>query len=167
MFQNGRALGWLSSVFRDETFAHGRYGDRPTSNRMLNTEELDTVTEVLIARYRQMSFEEFTRLPQPIGALYAWQQGGDHEGPRALIASAIQTDDGLVSTVEHLCGVIQLASGDSVERVIALSRSNLSDLLDYDSARSRIQRLSSSNGSSDIAERARVLTARFEAGDRF
>src|SRR5271167_4871457 len=39
-FNEGRALGWLTDIVRDEIFAHGLYGDRPIpeSDWILNEE---------------------------------------------------------------------------------------------------------------------------------
>jgi KAP family P-loop domain len=87
IFSGGAAIGWLTSLFRHETFAHGRYGDRsrPETEWLFTNAELDRITELMLARYRAMSATDLFRCPDPVGLLFAWRQGGDEQGPRRLL----------------------------------------------------------------------------------
>ncbi len=71
------AIGWLTSLFRHETFVHGRYGDRvrPEGEWLFTNAELDRITELILGRYRAMSASDVFSSPGPISLLFAWQQG--------------------------------------------------------------------------------------------
>lgn len=167
MFAEGEALSWLTSIFRQETFAHGRHGDRPNSDRLLLPNELDLVTEVMLDRYRLMTFDDIKGHLQPLSILFAWQQGGDEDGPRNLLAAEVAGDEGLVSTLEHLSGRVQTTTPLAEREIVTLSRSNIASLVDYESARERITRLAESAQDSALREKARVLLASFRRGDHF
>ncbi|HEV2080418.1 MAG TPA: hypothetical protein VGR19_11060 [Allosphingosinicella sp.] len=168
MFAEGSAMGWLSSIFRDEIFAHGRYGDRPSSKRLFTAEELDLVGEALVARYRGLTFADFAALPQPLSTLFAWQQGGDPEGPRVLLSKAMETDDGLLFVLENISGISQVATPSYSREVATLSRSNIAALVDYEAARSRIETLAADTSlDGDRRCRASKILESFKNGDRF
>lgn len=167
MFAEGDALSWLTSLFRRETFAHGRHGNRPNSDRLLTSEELDRVTEVMLNRYKAMSFNAIKAQLQPLSILFAWQQGGDDDGPRNLLAVEVETDEGLVDTLQHLCGRVRTATQNAEREIATLSRSNIASLVDYESARERITRLAETAQDPVLREKARVLLESFRDGDRF
>jgi predicted KAP-like P-loop ATPase len=168
MFREGRALSWLTSVLRRETFAHGRAGDRPTSDHLLTEGDLDLVSAIMVERYREMSFEEIAQLPQPLSALFAWQQAGDPDGPSSFLANHAQTDEGLMEVLETLSGVVRASSRDGVGEFVTLSRSNLNGLLDYDQARERTETLASPSGTNEaLRARAEAVLGSFQLGDRF
>jgi predicted KAP-like P-loop ATPase len=54
MFSEGKAIGWLTSLFRHETGAHGRYGDRrsPEDEWLFTNAELDRITKLMLGRFR-------------------------------------------------------------------------------------------------------------------
>ncbi|MCK0533264.1 hypothetical protein [Sphingobium agri] len=167
MFAEGQAVSWLTSLFRHETFAHGRHGDRPDSDRLLASDELDLVTEVMLGRYRRMSFDDIKAQLQPLSMLFAWQQGGDEDGPRNLLASEVDTDEGLVGTLQHLCGRVRTATATAEREIATLSRSNIASLVDYESARERITQLAETAQDPVFREKARILLESFRDGDRF
>jgi len=167
MFNEGEAVSWLTSLFRHETFAHGRHGNRPDSDRLLTPDELDLVTEVMLDRYRRMSFDDIKRQLQPLSMLFAWQQGGDEDGPRTLLAAEVETDEGLVATLQHLCGQVRTATPTAAREIATLSRSNIASLVDYESARERITRLAEAAQDPALREKASILLESFRDGDRF
>ncbi|SHM44778.1 Predicted P-loop ATPase, KAP-like [Sphingobium sp. YR657] len=167
MFTEGTALLWLTSIFRHETFAHGRHGDRPDSDRLLTSDELDVVTEVMLARYKAMSLSDFTASSRPLSMLFAWQQGGDDHGPRTLLANGVESDEGLISVLEHLCGRVHTATPTSVREIVTLSRSNISSLVDYEQSRARITALAENATDEVLRAKAKTLLRSFEDGDRF
>ena len=65
MFIEGEAIGWLTSLFRHETGAHGRYGDRSRSETewLFTNAEFDQITELMLARYRAMSANDVLAPP--------------------------------------------------------------------------------------------------------
>jgi hypothetical protein len=140
MFGEGAAVGWLTSLFRSETFAHGRYGDRPRPEGewLFADAQLDRITELMLGRYRTMSAKEVFDSPIPLSLLFAWRQGGDEQGPRRLVEADIASDEGLVETLEHLT-----TSVDSSDhgRFNILKKENLEPFADYESVRQRISAL--------------------------
>jgi hypothetical protein len=168
MFEHGDAVSWLTSVLRHETYGHGRVGDRPTHDHLLTEAELDTVSAIMVARYRGMSFEQITGLPQPLSALFAWQQAGDPDGPRDLIELEAQTDEGLVYVLENLSGLVRSSTNQGVGEFVTLSRSNLRGMLDYDEARARIEALAAASDTDEgLRTRAEGVMGSFRQGDRF
>lgn len=163
IFEEGAALSWLTSIFRDEMFNHGRVGDRPREDRLLSPEELDQLIAIMVKRYQRMTFEQFVALPKMMSAFYAWNQAGDEKGPSNLISPIIETDEGLVMVLEYMTGCVQTSESEYV----TLSRSNISDIVDYDRVYERIKGIGELPDNSRIRERARVLLGYFEAGRHF
>ncbi len=161
---SGSSIGWLTSVFRRETFAHGRYGDRkrPPQDWWLTDEELDKAGEIMLGRYRGLTLDEVLESPQPLSLLFAWAQGGDADGPRQLIEAAIQDDASLLRVLRAITGRVMTSPGG--ER-ITLPRSNLAPFLDYAQALERVEHLAASEG--PLAAEATLLKLAFEEGKRF
>jgi hypothetical protein len=159
-FKYGRSVGWLTSVLRKETFAHGRHGDQPSKERILSPQELDLISALMIERYRAMSWAEFEAMPDQLNALFGWAQAGDPQGPRNLLAEAIKSDEALLGILESWSGI-----GGEKPRGSSLSRSNLS-LLPYEEVLTRVNNLAASE-EAGTASRAKRLLARMEHDQRF
>lgn len=161
MFKDGDAISWLTTLFRSETFAHGRFGSRrrPQEDWLLADPELDQVTQIMTSRYSSMSAAEVLAVIDPIGLLFAWQQSGEEVGPRRLIESYIGTDEGLVETLESLASSITSSRRGTYQ---VLKRQNLAPFLDYDCARDRIRDLQTSE---PLASRAQALARFFVDGE--
>jgi hypothetical protein len=160
MFSEGAAIGWLTSLFRHETFAHGRYGDRsrPETEWLFTNAELDRITELMLGRYRAMSASDAFRCPDPVSLLFAWRQGGDEQGPRRLVETNIVSDKGLVETLEHLTSPITSSDRGKFD---VLKKENLAPFMDYENAMQRIQAIKHDN---DLGARAGRLAVAFEDG---
>jgi len=165
MFSEGTAIGWLTSLFRHETGAHGRYGDRsrPETEWLFTNAELDRITELMLARYRAMSASDVFRSPDPVSLLFAWRQGGDEQGPRRLIKTNIVSDESLVETLEHLTTTIYSSDRGKVD---VLKKENLAPFMDYEyriygNVTQRIYALKNHN---DLGARARRLAVAFDEG---
>jgi KAP family P-loop domain len=158
MFREGAAIGWLTSLFRHETGAHGRYGDgsRPETEWLFTNAELDRITKLMLTRYQAMSASDVFRSPDPVSLLFAWRQGGDEQGPRRLIETNIVSDDGLVETLEHLTTTIYSSDRGKVD---VLMKGNLAPFLDYENA---IQRIHALQNHDDLGTRARRLAVAFD-----
>jgi predicted KAP-like P-loop ATPase len=160
MFENGKAVDWLTKIFRRETFSHGRYGSsqKPAPSWLLSEAELDTVTSIMLSRYREMSMEAIMKSISLPDILFAWKQGGDEDGPKNLIANFIKTDSGLISVIEGFRTYI-----DSSDRgkFYVLKRDNLTPFLDYAEVKDRIKKLETVQF---FAERAKTLSKAFEDG---
>jgi hypothetical protein len=136
MFSEGQAIGWLTSLFRHETFAHGRHGNRlrPEDKWLFTNGELDRITGLMLDRYRAMSASEVFGSLDPISLLFAWRQGGDEQGPRGLVEAHITSDEGLVETLEHL-------TWSNRGKFDVLQKVNLAPFLDYENVMQRIHAL--------------------------
>lgn len=151
MFREGAAIGWLTSLFRRETFAHGRYGERPRPERewLFKNEELDQITAFMLDRYRAMTVKEVLGSPNPVSLLFAWRQGGDELGPRRLVQNNIVSDEGLVETLE--CLVSPVESSDRGVYYV-LKKSELSNFFDFEDAMRRLKEISDSNALKNRAD---------------
>jgi hypothetical protein len=160
MFGGGAAIGWLTSLFRRETFAHGRYGDRLRSEDewLFTTAELDRITELMLRRYRAMSASDVFGCPDPISLLFAWLQGGDEQGPRRLVEANIVSDEGLVETLEHLTSTIESSARGKLD---VLKKDHLAPFMNYENVSKRIHALKKH---SDLGSRARRLAAALNDG---
>jgi hypothetical protein len=158
MFSEGAAIGWLTWLFRHETFAHGRYGDRqrPEAEWLLTNAELDRITELMLDRYRAMSASEVFASPDPVSLLFAWRQGGDEQGPCRLVEVNIVSDEGLIETLEHLTSTIYSSNRGKVG---VLQKEILAPFMDYENVKQRIYVLKNHNG---LGARARRLAAAFD-----
>ncbi|HLY47161.1 MAG TPA: P-loop NTPase fold protein [Stellaceae bacterium] len=161
MFSEGEAIGWLTSLFRHETGAHGRYGDRQRAEDewLFTNAELDRITELMLGRYRAMSASDVFGCPDPISLLFAWRQGGDEHGPRRLFEANIVSDEGLVETLEHLTTAIYSRDRGKVD---VLKRENLAPFMDYEKVTQTIHALKNHN---DLGARARRLAVAFDNGN--
>ncbi len=160
MFRRGAAVGWLTSLFRRETFAHGRFGNRLRSEAewLFTDAELDQIARLMLGRYRKMSASDVFGCPNPISLLFAWRQGGDEQGPRKLIRATIASDEGLIETLEHLTSTID-SSNRGTFRV--LKKDNLDPFMDYEDAAQRLRALTDR---SDLGARARQLVGALDDG---
>lgn len=158
IFKDGKAITWLSILFRRETFAHGRYGSRPTNqSEWFFTElELDSISNIMLSRYRSMKVDEFLAVIDLINLLFAWQQGGDIDGPANYVGNIIKTDEGLIQVLEKLMSTV-----NSTDRGMykVLTKTNLSPFLDYELAAHRVDKLKQDE---KLGQRAIILTKAFE-----
>lgn len=163
IFDRGSAIGWLTSLLRHETFAHGRYGEqrRPKEEWLFTDEQLDRINALMVRRYRAMSAHDVLSSLNPISLLFAWLQAGDAESPRRMVQAKIVTDDGLVDTLECLTGTVQSSGRGSFK---VLKKDSLAHFMDYEEAREKISALMLHPA---LGERAKLLMTYFEDGDRY
>ena len=159
MFEQGEAISWVSKLFRRETFAHGRFGDRmrPEQDWILSDAELDQVAATMLQRYQALTRDDLFTLVDPLDVLFAWSQGGDEDGPRNLVASCTADDEGLIKTLEKLTTYVTSSSRGTYS---VLKRNHLESFLDFDNARDRAAVLA--NGGGALAARAQALTTAFD-----
>lgn len=160
MFKDGKAVGWLTTLFRRDTFSQGRYGDqqRPEYDWLFTGAELDRIAEIMISRYRAMSSAEVLAVINPASMLFAWQQGGDEDGPRQIVKSCIETDEGLIETLERLTTKIHSSDRGSFS---VIRKDNIERFLDYTIAEERIKALQANEM---LSGRAKNLAEAFDDG---
>ncbi len=163
MFREGAAVGWLTSLFRHEMFAHGRDGEssRPESEWLFTNSELNLINQLILGRYQAMSAGDVFDSPRPISLLFAWRQGGDEQGPRRLVEAHVISDEGLIETLEHLTSPIESSSRG---RLNVLKRENLAPFMDYEDVKQRIDVLRQHH---ELGERAKRLAIALDDGAKY
>lgn len=163
VFTQGKALGWLTSLFRQDTFAQGRFGDRrrPESEWLFTAQELDVITATMLARYQRMTIDEVLNTPDTIGLLFAWRQGGDEDGPRQLVEAAVHTDEGLMDMLHRMANPVVSTRG-SYE---VLKRDHLEPFMDFDGAKARIEALAISAATPETRDAAGLILRAFQNGE--
>jgi predicted KAP-like P-loop ATPase len=152
IFNKGRALGWLTSIVRDETFAHGLYGDqrKPESDWILNEKEFRQVLDSVLDRYRDMSSDDLMRVPELLSLLYAWLQGGRPDEARQWVEKQTATDAGLLSFLSRVRSWMDVNG----TQYYPLKRRDLQSFLDFDRATQRLQTIAANN---DVPTTQRAL----------
>jgi len=163
MFSKGVAISWLTSLFRRETFAHGRLGERrrPDEEWLFTNEELDQITVFMLNRYRTMSASDVLGCPNPINILFAWRQTGDEQGPRLLVEKNIESDEGLIETLERMTTKINSSDRGMFD---VLKKDNLKEFMDYQHAYRRVSDLKEDR---NLGERASRLAVAFDDGAQY
>jgi hypothetical protein len=162
-FEKGKALGWLTDILRSETFDHGLFGNRKTheSSWLFTDQEFNIIIKIMVARYRNMTYNDFADLPNTVSALFAWQQAGDVAGPKSLVDASSETNEGLICVLEGMSGTTRsLSHGDHK----TLSRRNIEHFFDYPQLKKRLDTICSDHNSI-LKQRATILLDYIKAYD--
>lgn len=165
LFGSGKAIGWLTSLLRHDTFAQGRYGkqSKPEEGWLFSANELDEIVKMMVVRYRGMTLDQLLASPSPLDLLFAWIQTGDKNGPRNFLAPHTKENASLVAVVE---GLVSRANSSSRGLYAKLSQENIAPFMDYDFARRRMIEIAAGPEESELVVRARRLVEAFEVADR-
>lgn len=138
-FRHGKAIGWLTHVFRDEIFAHGLFGDRPAdeSEWIFDQAEFSRVVEIMQSRYKSESVDNMLSAPGMLNILFAWQQSGDSEGPKGWASNVSKDDEGLLKLLQGM-RTWRAVNGDVR---YPLTKSNVGRFIDYDEAEKRVKEI--------------------------
>ena len=157
---SGKALGWLTTLLRRETFAHGRGGARQgedEANWLFTDAELDMVASLMSGRYLQLGEGGFAALPNPLSALFAWLQSGHEAEAKGFVNTAAQSPQGLVTVLELMESLVHSSDGNF--RVI--QRENVQPFFEYDMTRARLTELAEQT-QGDLQARVVALLQRFK-----
>ena len=159
MFAEGNAIGWLTDLIRRETFAHGKYGAKPKPEEKwyFSADEFAEASSSMLKRYRQLSVDELKTIPRPLSLLFAWNQLGDAQGPKSLLAEKSGSEEGIIEVLELLSNTIATSSGDAN----SLKVENVAPFLNYEDAMSRLNIIAENEG--ELGMRARLLKGYVEA----
>jgi len=158
MFENGRALGWLTHLLRRETFAHGHYGDqrRPEQDWIVSEEQYAIIAEIMVVRYQALSISDLLSQSRPLSMLFAWAQAGDPGGPKALLARGVERDEGLISV---LCAFITVTNSSDRGSYEVIARDNVEHFLEFDALVERVRQLEQNKWSGKDADNLRRVQA--------
>jgi hypothetical protein len=158
----GRALDWLTTILRGETFAHGRVEGQRRGKTLLESDELDRVSAAMVERYRHLKLTKWKTLRRPVSALFAWYQAGDPEGVKAMLEAQSKTDSGFLAVLELMSGRVSSSSRGDYR---ALNASTLCYFMDYDQARKKTEALAKGARSQAMRNRAMALLQQFKDGE--
>lgn len=155
LFAHGRALGWLTSVLREEIFAHGRFGNRKKTQDewLLPDPEFELACQTMVARYRSMTIGAILASPRPLGIFFAWSQAGYEAEPREAIANSTRTDEGLVEVLSAFTTSVESSNRG---RYTVLNKEYGNIFFDYDVAISRLKAIATS-GRLELRSKAQEL----------
>ncbi len=136
-FGQGRALGWLCDIMRDEIFAHGRYGERrqPEERWLLADDELDAVIGIMKSRFSAVPSEQLLKTPKFVSLLYGWWQANGEAQVREWVGKQIASDEGLIELLERMRSTVT-----SSHRGIyhPLTQRDVGHFMDYDAVTARV-----------------------------
>ena len=146
LFKYGRAVGWLTSIIREEIFAHGLHGDRPKPeiDWLLHKDEFSDILDVMLNRYRDIPPEELMRVPELLGLLYTWREGGRDKEVREWVDAQTATDAGLLTLLSRVRSWMEVNG----VRYHPLNQRDLQNFLDVDHAVRRLKVISLDNEAS-------------------
>ncbi|HKY22046.1 MAG TPA: P-loop NTPase fold protein [Vicinamibacterales bacterium] len=157
VFGSGRSLGWLTNVFRSETFAHGLYGDRRESEKdwILTSDEFQTVTGLLLRRYEALSTTDVRHVPGISAAFYAWVQVAPdaREAIRAKFADLSRDNHDFLD----LLNVMRSWRTVNGELSHPLRKPDLEWLVDFEEVEQRLNQLAQSSPDDSLRRRAAEL----------
>jgi predicted KAP-like P-loop ATPase len=166
LFVDGRAVGWLTEILRNEIFSHGHFGDRaqPESEWLLSAAEFADVLATMLRRYRDTPPSELMRVPKLLSVLYAWLQGSGPDEPRRWVQAQTATDAGLLAFLARVRG---WAASSTIGIYYPLRRRDLQNFIDVEDALQRVRAISTSANASQADRQlaSELLTAFEQAGD--
>ena len=156
MFKEGAAIGWLNSIFRNEIFNHGIYGDQQIQEEecLLKKIEFDFVSSSLRNRYATRP--DLLSVPDFSQVLFGWYQSGD-EGKKEVknwIAENTNSDSGFLTVLEQLKG---WASSSDIGIYYPLHPKTIAMFFDENFALSRLNNLSKTDDALSFSNRAKKL----------
>ena len=144
LFGEGKASGWLTSIFRGEIFSHGLFGDqrRPESDWILTQKEFNDVIHIMNERYHQLPREKLMNVPDFLNVLFAWAQSGHAKEAKAWVTAQIETTVGLLAFLQRT----KSWSNQNGTTYYPLRRRNLDRFLDFDQTLRRLEEISQNGG---------------------
>jgi hypothetical protein len=159
IFSEGEAISWLSSIIRDETFAHGRWGDRakPENERIFTSKEFDEIIKIMTGRYKKADPEEMLQAVDLTTLLFAWEQSSStgRKEARRWVSRLIKDDDKMLTFLDKMRG--WQSSNGVISHPIRTQILNV--FCDVKKIRSRLQKLTKKSG---FGARAKKLLLAFD-----
>ena len=139
LFTDGISLGWLTSIFRSETFAHGHYGEQrqPEDQWLLTANEFAAVLSTMLERYRSTPPAVLLAVPNFGSLLYAWKQGSRDDEAKAWVENQTRTDAGLLAFLSR----VRSWRATNGEVFHPLKQEDLEHFMDYAATAQRVQHL--------------------------
>lgn len=148
---SGQAICWLAYVLRSEYFAHGRIGEGERGERILSPEALDSASEMLVTRLRELAASgNLLQMHSLASPLLFWLESVDSpEEVRKAVDRLIGADLELLKFLEGIKQMVRSTSGDYWR----IDRKLLSRFINVDQT---VRRLEAMAGSEDSSIRQRA-----------
>ncbi|WP_156377517.1 KAP family P-loop NTPase fold protein [Sphingopyxis sp. Root1497] len=163
VFRYGKAISWVSSLYRHDIFYQGKFGDekKPPSEWLFTSEELERISQIMNQRFEQLTLDEFLLAIEARRMLFTWVQGGGGDAAKEFIDIHLSNNDSFLRILETLRSVVSTSDG----QFYVIKRSNLGDFLDYQTARERVSALAKIP--SDLQKLAGTILTAFEEGENY
>ncbi len=165
MFGKGGALGWLTDVFRGESFDHGVHGDRPKpeEERLFSAAEFQQVAEAMIGRYRTLKSDDLRRVPQISNILYAWLQyePDSKDEIRMKVAEWGRSDVDFMMLLEGMRSW-RAVNGDVS---YPLRKTDVELVMDFGEVEMRLESIAQKSSDKALADRATALRSAILVND--
>lgn len=119
-FETSASMGFLTEIFRQETFGHGYYGDRATPHdRLMTAEGYEVARIVMLKRYSELDLDGIEPSPYASLMLYAWSQGGARGDVMQKVAARASNEAWLLKFLQSLYGPRSTLSRGAMETFFA------------------------------------------------
>lgn len=166
LFNEGKALGWLASVLREEIYAHGHYGERSKlpEDCLLNVHEFNDALAVMLLRFDKTPSKLIMQVPELLNLLFCWKEGAQNDDAKKWVERNTRSDEGLL---EFLSNVRSFSHSSVYGLQFPLIRRNLEPFIDYDQSLARVKIIANSKKASGrMKKRARDVLESFIQGDK-
>ena len=119
-FETGASMGFLTEIFRRETFGHGYFGDRPEPHQRLTTAGgYEAARVIMLKRYSELGLDGIQASRYAVDMLYAWAQGGARDDIMQKVAARATNETWFLSFLQSLYGPRSTLSRAAVETFFA------------------------------------------------
>ncbi|NTA13810.1 KAP family P-loop NTPase fold protein [Agrobacterium tumefaciens] len=119
-FETGASIGFLTEIFRQETFGHGYYGDRADPHdRLISADGFEPVRMSMLKRYEALQLDGVVASPHATSMLYAWSQGGARVDLMQKVAARGSNETWLLQFLQLLYGPRSTLSRGGLETFFA------------------------------------------------
>lgn len=138
-FRSGEALGWLTSILREETFGHGFFGSKakPAELRIFTPDEFENVRQIMLSRYSGTHPRQLMETPRFLSLLFAWKQAGGEQPLKNWLKTQMSSDHRLVHLLMHCRSRSETTSGVRY----SLRATELQELFEVEAVVQRLARI--------------------------
>ncbi|TAY05792.1 NTPase KAP (plasmid) [Rhizobium leguminosarum] len=119
-FETGASMGFLTEIFRQETFGHGYYGERASPDDRLTTADgYEAARVIMLKRYSELDLDGIKESPYASLMLYGWSQGGARENVMQKVAARASNEAWLLRFLQSLYAPRSTLSRGAMETFFA------------------------------------------------
>lgn len=142
IFDDPKHLCIAASLLRDQFQASKKTGYEKDERFFLADKELEKAVEMQIEQYAKITPVQLRELGSPYNVLYAWRDISEpNDGPNQLVETAIQSDLGLVETLEAL----RYVSSSAQNGVAHVPEGYIKNFVDPGKTKARLKKIADSS----------------------